>query len=311
MLARQKGFCVETRQPFKITSEVEDHQMAHEEYSWNTREHRKLFAQAWTPEGEIKAVLALVHGLGDRSGRYQDVAGVLNREGYALLGFDLPGHGRSEGPRGYFTYADALDDIDRLLSETARLFPGKPVYLYGHSMGGNLVLYYAIKRQPAGLQGIISTSPLLGTPKPVPGWKISLAWIMKGINPTLGMDNGVDATAISHNPTVVAAYKNDPLVHRMISTRLGWDYLQSIPWLTSHAAEFPAVPLLIMQGNADRIVDPAATKKFARSIKGDITFQIWEGGYHEMHNEPNRDEVFNFLLHWLDRYTFPKGLSDK
>jgi len=143
--------------------------MPNEEFSWTTKDQLKLFAQAWTPEGEVKAVLALVHGLGEHSGRYQDVARTLNREGYALFGFDLRGHGRTEGPRGHFSYTAALDDVDRLINEAQKLFPGKPVFLYGHSMGGNLVLYYAMKRMPTCLFGIISTSPALGTAKPVPG----------------------------------------------------------------------------------------------------------------------------------------------
>ena len=277
--------------------------MAHTEYSWMTKEHSKLFAQAWTPDGDVKAVLALVHGLGEHTGRYQNVAMMLNREGYALIGADLRGHGRSEGPRGHFSYAEALNDIDLLIAQAQQLFPGKPVFLYGHSLGGNLVLYYAMKRLPTSLQGIISTSPGLGAATPVPGWKLFLARIMKGISPSMTMDNGLDLTGLSHNPSVIAAYKSDPLVHPLISARLGWDLLQSGPWLVEHAADFPPIPLLIMQGSADRIVDPAATQKFAKNIKNaEVTFQKWEGGYHELHNEPNRDEVFKVLLHWLEKY---------
>ncbi len=280
--------------------------MPNEEFSWTTKDQLKLFAQAWTPEGEVKAVLALVHGLGEHSGRYQDVARTLNREGYALFGFDLRGHGRTEGPRGHFSYTAALDDVDRLINEAQKLFPGKPVFLYGHSMGGNLVLYYAMKRMPTCLLGIISTSPALGTAKPVPGWKILLARVMKGISPTMPMDNGMDLAGLSRNPNIIATYKSDPMVHPLISARLGWDLLQSGPWLVEHAAEFPPIPLLIMQGSADRIVDPAATKKFVKNVKGDITFQLWAGDYHELHNEPNRDEVFKVLLHWLDKYSIPE-----
>ncbi len=280
--------------------------MAYVEYYWTTKDQLKLFAQAWTPEGEVKAVLALVHGIGEHSGRYQEVARLLSREGYAMIGFDLRGHGRSEGPRGHFSYSEALEDVDRLIEEAQKLCPEKPIFLYGHSMGGNLVLYYAMKRLPTCLRGIISTSPALGTATPVPGWKITLARVMKSIRPTLTLDNGLDLTAISRNPAVIAAYKSDPLVHPLISTRLGWDLLQSGPWMIEHAAEFPPIPLLIMQGSADRIVDPASTKKFVKSLKGDVTFQLWTGDYHELHNEPNRDEVFKVLLHWLDKYSLPE-----
>ena len=282
--------------------------MAYSQYSWQTKEQINLFAQAWTPDGEIKAVLALVHGIGEHSGRYESVAMMLNREEYALLGMDLRGHGKSGGRRGHFSFEDAMNDIDLLISQALKLFPGKPVFLYGHSLGGLLVLDYAMQRPVTSLKGIIATSPALGTANPVPAWKLTLANVMKSINPSMTMTNGLDVTAISHNPAVITSYKTDPLIHPLISARLGWDLLQTGPWVIEHAAEFPAIPLLLMQGNADRIVDPAATKKFAKNVKkGDITFQLWEGGYHEMHNEPNRDEVFNVLVHWLDRNCLPQA----
>jgi acylglycerol lipase len=281
--------------------------MPYTQYSWKTQDETNLFAQAWAPDGDIKAVLALVHGIGEHSGRYASVALELNREGYALIGIDLRGHGKSGGSRGHFSFEEALNDIDLLIGQAQKLFPGKPVFLYGHSLGGLLVLDYAMKRPVASLQGIIATSPALGTASPVPVWKVSLARIMKTIYPSMTMDNGLDVTALSHNPAVITAYKGDPLVHPLISARLGWDLLETGPWLVEHAAEFPAIPLLLLQGTADRIVDPKATRKFARNIiKGDITFQLWEGGYHELHNEPDRDEVFNVMLHWLDRNCLPQ-----
>jgi len=284
--------------------------MAYTQYSWITKEQIPLFAQAWTPDGEVKAVLALVHGIGEHSGRYESVAMVLNREGYALIGMDLRGHGKSGGRRGHFSFDQAMNDIDLLIAQAQTAFPGKPIFLYGNSLGGLLVLDYAMQRPVTALKGIIATSPALGTASAVPVWKITLARMMKSINPSMTMDNGLDLSALSHNPAVIAGYKNDPLVHPLISARLGWDLLQTGPWLVEHAAEFPAIPLLLMQGNADRIVDPEATRKFAQKIiKGDITFQLWEGSYHELHNEPNRDEVFNVLLHWLERNYQPQVIT--
>jgi len=281
--------------------------MAYKDYSWTTKEQIKLYAQAWMPDGQVKAVLVLLHGLGEHSGRYLNVATMLNREGYARLGLDLRGHGKSEGPRGHFSFEEALDDMDLLISKAQKISPGTPIYLYGHSLGGNLVLYYAMKRLPTSLQGIIVTGPALGTGSPIPGWKLSLAKLMKGINPTMTMDNGLDVTGLSRNPNVVSAYKSDPLVYPLVSVRLGWDLIQSGHWLIEHAAEYPSIPLLIMQGSADRIVDPAATEKFVKNAKGNITFRLWQGDYHELHNEPNRDEVFNVMLHWLNETSLPKA----
>ena len=116
-----------------------------------------------------------------------------------------------------------MNDIDLLISQAQKLFPGKPVFLYGHSLGGLLVLDYAMQRPVTSLKGIIATSPALGTASPVPAWKLTLANVMKTINPSMTMTNGLDLSAISHNPAVITAYKTDPLVHPLISARLGWD----------------------------------------------------------------------------------------
>ncbi len=280
--------------------------MKHQEFFWQTDDDIKIYAQEWKPEGETRAVVALVHGLGEHSGRYQHVAEFLGQSGFAVLSFDLRGHGQSGGVRGHAASYDAImDDIRRLTQEAARRYPNKPCFLYGHSLGGNLVLYYTLSRRPAGLYGVISSSPGLATAAPVPDWKMFFGRLMYRLYPSAQMDNGLDRSGLSRDPQVIAAYNADPLVHGKISARLAMDLIDGGQWILQHASEFP-LALLVMQGSADRLVDPHATVEFADQTPGDLTFRLWEGFYHELHNEPEKVKVLGYVTDWLNAHV-PTG----
>lgn len=268
-------------------------------FSWQNAKGIKIYAQEWRPSGEPRGVVALVHGLGEHSGRYQHVAEALNAAGYGMIGFDLPGHGQTEGVRGHAAYDEILDDIDCLLAEAGERYPGKRCFLYGHSLGGALVLYYTLKRKP-NLNGVIASAPGLEVGAPVAAPKLLLAKVMAKLAPTFTMENGLDVNNLSHDPALVQAYKDDPLVHPRISARLGVDLLTRGSWIMSHAAEFP-VPLLLIQGSGDRLVSPQANAAFARLVPADkITYKLWEGFYHESHNEPEKAQVLQVMIGWLD-----------
>lgn len=257
-----------------------------------------LVRRRWAVPGADRAVL-LVHGLGEHSGRYQHVAEALNAAGYGMIGFDLPGHGQSAGVRGHAAYDEILDDIDCLLAEAGERYPGKRRFLYGHSLGGALVLYYTLKRKPS-LNGVIASAPGLVVGAPVAAPKLLLAKVMAKLAPAFTMENGLDVNNLSHDPALVQAYKDDPLVHSRISARLGTDLLTKGSWMMSHAAEFP-VPLLLIQGSGDRLVSPQANAAFAKLVPADkITYKVWEGFYHESHNEPEKAQVLQVMIGWLD-----------
>jgi acylglycerol lipase len=271
----------------------------HFEFGWQTEDGLRLYAQGWQPETEPRGVVCLVHGLGEHSGRYTHLAGFLNQAGYALLAFDLRGHGRSEGQRGHTpSYEVLLDDIAHFLAEAAERYPDHSRFLYGHSLGGGLVIEYALRRRPR-LAGVIATGPLLRTAFQPPAWKLTLAKIMCSLWPTLALSNELDRQALSRDPEVVRAYNEDPLVHDRLSARLGMDMLQSGLWALEHAAEFP-LPLLLMHGGADRITSPQASREFAAQAGEVCTLKIWDGFYHEIHNEPEQQQVFEYLLEWLN-----------
>lgn len=257
-----------------------------------------LFAREWLPELPPRAVVCLVHGLGEHSGRYRHVAERLSAADLAVLAIDLPGHGRSPGPRGHATYPQLLDAVDALLAESAARLPETPRFLYGHSLGGGVVLCHALRRRPA-LAGVIATSPLLLPAVSPPAWKTGLARVAARVWPTLTLANGLESGALARESAVAAEYRGDPLVHDRVSAALGDGMLAAGRWSLAHAAEFP-LPLLLVHGTVDRITDHEASRRFAAAAGGcTCTLRLWEGLYHETHNEAQWAEVLGDSISWM------------
>jgi alpha-beta hydrolase superfamily lysophospholipase len=277
--------------------------MQHIEFTQPASDGIQFYFQSWQPETPLKAVVCMVHGLGEHSGRYAHVAAALNAAGYALFGFDLRGHGKSDGPRGHTpSYDTLLDDIGRLLDEAAARYPGLPRFLYGQSLGGNLVLNYALRRKPA-IAGVVATSPWLRLSSAPPAARMTLGRVMNRLLPAFVQSSGLDPTGLSRDPEVVRAYKVDPLVHDRLSARLGMAAIANGEWAIAHAAEFPAVPLLLVHGTGDPMTSAVATQEFAAKVPGGCTLKLWEGFYHETHNEPEKADVLAFMIGWLQQHT--------
>jgi len=276
--------------------------MQHIEFTQQAPDGVQFYFQSWQPETPPQAVVCLVHGLGEHSGRYAHVAAALNDAGYALLGFDLRGHGKSGGPRGHTPTYDALMvDIGRLLDEAAQRFPNKPQFLYGHSLGGNLVLNYALRRKPQ-IAGVIATSPAIRVTKPLPASQVALAKVMNKLQPGMQMANGLALDGLARDPEVIRAYTSDPLVHNKISVRLATGMLDAGEWALAHAAEFP-LPLLLVHGTEDILTSAKATEEFAAKVPAGLcTLKLWEGFFHETHNEPERAKVLAFMVNWLQTH---------
>lgn len=272
--------------------------MIQSEFSWQSQDGLQFFGQEWRPEGGARAVVVLIHGLGEHSGRYQHVADYFTQHGLGVVALDHRGHGRTGGKRGHGSYDAILDDIQHLIQEAEKRYPGLPVILYGHSLGGALVLYYALKRRPQ-VKGVISTAPGL-IPANASGGQIALAKIMSAIAPGFQIDNGLDVSGLSHDPETARAYTADPLVHPKISARLGLDLMQNGQWVIEHAAEFP-LPLLLLQGSADRLVNPAGARQFAAGLAGKVTYKVYDGWYHELHNEVEKETVLADMVAWIDQ----------
>ena len=270
------------------------------EFSWKTDDGLNLYAKEWKPEGQARAVVALVHGLGEHIGRYDHVAEAFGKAGIAMVGFDQRGHGRSDGIRGYEkSYDTIFGDITHDIQNAHERYPGLPVFLYGHSLGGNLVLTYTLKMKPE-LRGVIATSPGLATAEPLPAAMMAMTKILYRLGPSLKIKNGLDLDGLSHDPEVAKKYIADPLVHPYISPRLALDMLNAGDYCVEHAAEFP-LPLLLMQGTADRLVNPKRTKDFAAAAPlSKITYKEWPDHYHELHNEPDKDVVIQTMIDWMN-----------
>ncbi len=273
--------------------------MNHFETSWNTSDGVAIYAQGWEPEQRRpSAAVCLVHGIGEHTGRYAHVAKHFCEQGYALFGPDHRGHGRSEGPRGHFPSAAALEqDMDLHLAEARKRYPGIPLFLYGHSLGGIFVLYYALTRKPE-VSGIIATSPGLETALQKQPIKVLASRILGLLVPRLSLASGLDPSAISRDEEVVRAYTGDPLVHDRITLGSGRTLLGVIRRTMDHAPGF-SLPLLLMHGSEDTIAFPSGSLNFARSLTHPHRLIIRKGSFHELHNEPDRETHFSEMTGWI------------
>jgi alpha-beta hydrolase superfamily lysophospholipase len=271
---------------------------------WAGDDHISFFMQGWEPGEKPKAIVALIHGLGEHSGRYAHVGLALAEADYAMAGFDLRGHGRSGGARGHVSSLNAyLQDIRQFLDLISKRYPGLPRFLYGHSLGGLLALAYGIQYGSA-LKGMIVTGPALRSSLQQQKVKVAVAKWLGSLVPSLTVSSGLDPKTISRDPNVVNAYVSDSLVHDRASLGFGKVALQAIDLCLARAKEL-APPLLIMHGAADTVTYSSGSEEFARLVReagGDVTSKLWEGLYHELHNEPEKAEVFQFMIEWLEEH---------
>ena len=259
----------------------------------------RLRGRIWEAEGEPRAVVGLIHGLGEHIGRYDHVAEVLNKAGFSMIGTDLQWHGQSDGKRGHVPdFGNLLDDVFQTLERARVTFPGKPLFLYGHSLGGLMALYYVLKHKP-DLAGVVATAPLLRLAHEPPIWQQKLLRGLRALNIHQSIPNGIDDTKLSRDINVVRAYRNDPLTHRQITPPLALGMLEAGEWCMAHANEFP-IPLLLMHGDADQITSFKATEEFANLSPDRCTLKILPGVYHEPHNDPEKRDVLATITDWLN-----------
>jgi alpha-beta hydrolase superfamily lysophospholipase len=261
----------------------------------------ELYYQRWRPEGEPKATLAIVHGFGEHSGRYGNVVDWFVPKGYAVYAFDLRGHGRSPGPRGYINeWAEFRGDVKSFLELVREQEPGQVVSLLGHSMGGLIVLEYVL-HHPEGLAGVIASGPLLAQAGVSP-LLMALSKVLSGVLPRLTLNTKLDATAISRDPAVVEAYVNDPLVHSLGTPRLSTELTQATEWTQAHAAEME-IPCLIVHGSADRLCPPEGSRVFYENTTlADKKRQVYEDYYHEVFNEVGKERVLADVEAWVEQH---------
>ena len=269
------------------------------EIELKTSDGLSLYGWIRQPAGTPKAVIAHVHGMGEHSRRYDHLTSFWEDRDYASAGFDLRGHGRSEGQRGHTpSYDFLMDDIAIFLDRVATECPGLLVTLYGHSMGGNLVLNYVIRRQPT-LASVIASAPYLRLAFEPSPWKVRSAQWLQWIAPTLSQSSDLDITALSRDPAVIARYKADPLVHDKVTVKFFAQVHPAGEAIIGRASELK-IPTLLMHGSGDRITSPAGSADFVAASSGKAVLKIWEGLFHEIHNEPEWEAVAAFALAWIE-----------
>ena len=261
-----------------------------------------LPGRAWVAD-HPRALIALVHGLGEHSGRYAALASDLVAAGYSVASMDLPGHGEGPGPRGDVpSWPDLRDRALPALWTAPLTLPGQPSrlprVLLGHSMGATLALDYALAH-PREIVGVVASAPALKTAMP-PWWKLVLANVARATTPSLGFPHGLDETGISRDPEVMRERADDRLMHGKISPRLYHDLVEAQQRVMRDARRL-AVPALLIQGDADRVVDPRGAAEFAAAAPKELVKLVMcPGAYHEVFNEPDRARAVGELLSWLD-----------
>jgi len=272
--------------------------MQHIEDVFQGSEGVALYAQSWLPEGEAAADIVILHGFGEHSNRYGYVAKFLTREGFAVHSFDLRGHGKSQGRRGDVTAWDVYrQDIVLFLQKLTEKAPGRKIFLYGHSMGGLLALDYVL-HGANHVGGLIASGPLLEQARLSPVM-VALSRLLLYVAPSMNVDVGLDATSISRDQDVVTAYVEDPLVHSKATPRMGHALEQTIDWCQEHAGELN-VPIYVVYGEDDRLVPPRGTEAFYTKLEyADREKYIVPAGYHEPHNDLDKQDVMERIAAWL------------
>jgi acylglycerol lipase len=271
----------------------------HEEGRFKGEGGLEIYWQAWLPEGEPRAVIVLAHGASEHSGRYGWTAEQLNARGYAVYAIDHRGHGKSAGTRAVIDrMTNAVEDLHTLVERAQGAHPGHPLVLLGHSMGGCVALAYTSVHEDA-LDALVLSGPLAVLEAASPVQRVA-GRVLSVVAPSLGVV-AIDSSAVSRDPAVVADYDADPLnYHGKLPARTVAELSGAIEGFPEAVTRF-RLPLLVMHGTADRLVPIAGGEMVAeRAGTEDKTFKRYDGLFHEILNEPERQRVLDDMADWLD-----------
>lgn len=273
--------------------------MRHYEDQFKAKDNLPLYRQGWLPECKPRAVVALVHGFNDHSGRYGNLVNELVGRRLAVHSYDLRGHGRSAGQRGHIKhFAEFRQDTHDFIQLARAQYPALPFFLFGHSMGGLIVLDQAL-HYPQGLNGVIASSPHLGDP-PISALLTNLSRLMSAVWPGFSLSAGLDPAGLSRDSDVVQAYSSDPLLHGKGTARLAVELSKTVAATQAAAARFEP-PLLMYQGTADPITQIEASRRFYDNVPGpNKTFINYEDALHECHNDIHHERVSMEVGQWIE-----------
>ena len=273
--------------------------MKHTEGKFKGVREANIYYQGWVPDGEVKAVIFLVHGLGEHCCRYENHVNYFVPKGYAIYGLDHLGHGKSDGQQEVIErFSDYTDTLAIYFRMVKGWQAGKPIFIIGHSMGGLISCYYLLDHQ-ADFNGAILSAPAIKVSDNISTTTITMGKMLSVIAPKAGV-LALDPTGISRDPEVVKTYVEDPLVfHGKTPARLAAEMLKAMQRVTAEVEKI-TLPIIVVQGSEDRLVDPdGAQMLYDRAGSKDKILKIYQGAYHEVHNEPEREVMFKDLETWL------------
>jgi len=268
-----------------------------------SRDGTRLLVRRWSPEHEARGVIAIVPGFSDHGGRYPHLVEFARRQGLAAAAVDTRGHGKSDGLRGHVTrFADFFDDADALVGSVRSAFPGRPIYLWGHSMGGLILLGYLSDGRGQGIRAATVTAPALKITVPVPVWKDTLARTLVGLWPTLPFKSPIDADSLSRDLEVGRRYLADPLVHGVCTPSLYAAMQCQARALLDRPRDF-GIPTFFAHGLGDRAISVDGTRSyFERSPLERKALRLYPDARHELHNDPIHDVVFQDALRFFEEH---------
>ena len=262
-----------------------------------SKDGTRLFFQINGVEDASKTFV-IVHGFAEHSGRYTEITEQLNQAGYNVLSFDLRGHGRSRGTRGYIdSLAQYSEDLHVAICRATKTFGVKSVTLLAHSMGALIASHYATK-YPAKLDAVIMSCPLFKIKVDVPKWKYKAAKLASTFTPKLALPNDLDPKYLSHNETEVKKYTEDPLVFKYVRARWFWEVIKSEAETLKKAKNFK-IPLLLQIGSADRVVCPEQAKAWYNECGSKYkTMLVYENFYDDIYNEADKQRPVSDMISW-------------
>lgn len=274
------------------------------EFSTVSADGTTLAGRHW-PVKAPKAVMALVHGFGEHCGRYDHMASFLNTHAIAVVALDFHGHGKTDGPRGVVkSYDDFRNDLAALLKSAQGFYPDTPQILYGHSMGGGIVLDHGLRDQSS--LPIIASAPFIKLAEPVPKVVRAAAKIIGKFAPKGTIKQPIDGTKISNLGEEQMAYLNDPLNHGTLGLRLAEAMISSGETIAETASNWNR-PLLLLHSKADQLTAYEGSAAFAEAAQ-QVDFHSYETSQHEMHNDAPRDAVYALMVDFILKQSGPKSV---
>jgi len=296
-------------------------------YAWVTMNHSetwikaddgtRLFSQSWVPEPVTRSGIVLVHGFGDHSGRYGELVLKLTSAGFPVFAFDLRGHGRSSGRRGHIlAWQEYRSDLSRFLDGLCEQ-DMTPSFLFGHSMGGLIVLDFLLGGDPRdstievklreSIEGVVLSAPLLAQPG-VPAWRLKVAALLSQVWPVFSLRAGIDPATLSRSEGEREGYREDPLVHGTGSARLATELISTQARIFEWADRLQT-SILLCHGTGDRLVSIAGSRRLAAAApSGLVELKEYSGACHELHNDLVKEKYFGDVLRWIERGSEGKGV---